>query len=78
MTSDSSDQTWGSLAAFTAAFVLYLRTMPRTITLEDAGLFQMVCHIGGISHPPGYPTFTLFCQGLVAISPLPPIISVNA
>ena len=36
--------------------------MPRKITLEDAGLFQMVCHLDGISHPPGYPLFTLLCQ----------------
>ena len=70
-------RTWGALAAFTVALVLYVLTMPRTITLEDAGLFQMVCHLGGISHPPGYPTFTLLCQGLVAISPLPPVISGN-
>lgn len=41
---------------------LYLLTMPRLITLEDAGIFQMVCHLGGISHPPGYPLFTSFCQ----------------
>ncbi|MFN3238502.1 MAG: protein O-mannosyl-transferase family [Pseudomonadales bacterium] len=41
---------------------LYLLTMPRLITLEDAGIFQMVCHLGGISHPPGYPLFTGLCQ----------------
>lgn len=44
---------------------LYWLTMPRVITLEDAGLFQMVCHLGGISHPPGYPLFTMLCQQLV-------------
>ncbi len=44
--------------------VLYLLTMPRVITLEDAGIFQMVCHLGGISHPPGYPLFTGLCQQL--------------
>ncbi len=46
------------------AFAVYLTTMPRAITLEDAGLFQMVCHVGGIGHPPGYPLFTLLCQQL--------------
>ena len=45
--------------------VAYALTMPRTITLEDAGLFQMVCHLGGISHPPGYPLFTMLCQQMV-------------
>ncbi|MFT7686958.1 MAG: hypothetical protein ACI9FB_002306 [Candidatus Azotimanducaceae bacterium] len=38
--------------------------MPRVITLEDAGLFQMVCHFDGLSHPPGYPLFTLICNQL--------------
>jgi len=39
--------------------------MPQEITLEDAGLFQMVCHQGGIGHPPGYPLFVLSCQAFV-------------
>ncbi len=39
--------------------------MPRSITLEDVGLFQMVCYNGGLSHPPGYPLFTMLCQGLL-------------
>lgn len=47
---------------------LYWLSLPRTLTLEDAGLFQLVCHEGGISHPPGYPLFTLACQGFVALS----------
>ena len=47
------------------ALAAYLITMPRLITLEDAGLFQMVCHVGGIGHPPGYPLFTLLCQQLI-------------
>ena len=42
----------------------YLLTMPRLITLEDAGLFQMVCHLDGISHPPGYPLFTMLCNAM--------------
>lgn len=54
--------------------------MPRSITLEDAGLFQMICHLGGISHPPGYPVFTQLCQPMVAAfsaAGIPPIISGN-
>ncbi len=50
------------------ALVFYLLTMPRSITLEDAGLFQMVCHLDGISHPPGYPLFTMLCNAMT-ISP---------
>ena len=44
---------------------VYVVTMPRSITLEDAGLFQMICHEGGIGHPPGYPLFVVGCQGFV-------------
>ncbi|HIG40151.1 MAG: DUF2723 domain-containing protein [bacterium] len=50
------------LAIVTVAVFFYAITMPTTITLEDAGLFQMVCHLDGISHPPGYPLFTLLCN----------------
>lgn len=53
------------VAAMLITFVVYALTMPRGITLEDAGLFQMVCHLGGLSHPPGYPLFTLLCNGMV-------------
>ncbi|MBO6555721.1 MAG: DUF2723 domain-containing protein [Pseudomonadales bacterium] len=45
--------------------IAYALTMPGSITLEDAGLFQMVCTQGGLSHPPGYPLFTLACQNLL-------------
>jgi hypothetical protein len=47
---------------------LYWWTLPRGLTLEDAGLFQLVCHQGGISHPPGYPLFTIACQAFVGLS----------
>jgi hypothetical protein len=50
--------------------------MPLSITLEDAGLFQMVCHLGGLSHPPGYPLFTTFCQSFVLL-PLQKLIAGN-
>ena len=41
--------------------------MPRSITLEDAGLFQMVCRLDGLAHPPGYPLFTLLCSPLTSL-----------
>ena len=57
-----------ALLVFVSALV-YVSTMPTSITLEDAGLFQMVCNLGGISHPPGYPLYTLLCnQVMVAPS----------
>ena len=52
---------------FATTLTAYLLTMPGQITLEDAGLFQMVCHQGGIGHPPGYPLFVLACQGFVSL-----------
>lgn len=55
----------GMLIVFLVILCLYLVTMPLTITLEDAGLFQMICHQGGIGHPPGYPLFILSCQAFV-------------
>ena len=53
------------LFVFLVTLCLYLVTMPQEITLEDAGLFQMICHEGGIGHPPGYPLFVLSCQAFV-------------
>ncbi|MCB1694372.1 MAG: DUF2723 domain-containing protein, partial [Pseudomonadales bacterium] len=53
------------IAAMLIVLVVYWAAMPTTITLEDAGLFQMVCHLGGIAHPPGYPLFTMVCGALL-------------
>jgi hypothetical protein len=53
------------LSCFIISLTVYVSTMPRTITLEDAGLFQLVCHLGGISHPPGYPLYTVLCTSFV-------------
>ncbi|MEK9823912.1 MAG: DUF2723 domain-containing protein, partial [Gammaproteobacteria bacterium] len=55
---------------------LYLLTAPRHITFEDAGLFQQVCHYGGIAHPPGYPLFTLICTPAFALG-FDPILTGN-
>ena len=64
----SSDFGYPALLVFGLALVTYILTMPRTITLEDAGLFQMVCHLDGLAHPPGYPLFSLFCKPFVAVA----------
>src|SRR3954467_8922595 len=40
-------------------FALYALTAPRTVALEDDGLFILSSYFLGIEHPPGYPLFTL-------------------
>ena len=40
-------------------FTLYALTAPRTVALEDDGLFILSSYFLGIEHPPGYPLFTL-------------------
>lgn len=40
-------------------FAVYLLTLPRTVVLEDDGLFLMSSYFMGISHPPGYPFYSL-------------------
>lgn len=55
------------LVVFAGVLLVYWFTLPREITFEDAGLFQMVCHLGGIGHPPGYPLFTLLCKPFVGL-----------
>ena len=40
-------------------FALYALTAPRTVALEDDGLFVLSSYFLGVEHPPGYPLFTL-------------------
>src|SRR5437773_1984158 len=40
-------------------FMLYALTAPRTVALEDDGLFVLSSYFLGVEHPPGYPLFTL-------------------
>ena len=47
------------LAAALGPLALYSLTMPRTVVLEDDGLFLMVGEHLGVAHPPGYPLYTL-------------------
>ncbi|HMI88459.1 MAG TPA: DUF2723 domain-containing protein [Polyangiaceae bacterium] len=39
--------------------ILYAASAPRTVTLEDSGIFIMSTDVAGISHPPGYPIHSL-------------------
>ena len=43
----------------TGLFLLYAATSPRSVALEDDGLFVLSSYFLGIEHPPGYPLFTL-------------------
>jgi Protein O-mannosyl-transferase TMEM260-like len=45
-----------------ALFALYALTSPRTVSLEDDGLFILSSYFLGIEHPPGYPLFTLIAH----------------
>lgn len=40
-------------------FALYAASSPRTVVVEDDGLFVLSSYFLGIEHPPGYPLFTL-------------------
>ncbi len=46
-------------AAVIGPLLLYVRTLPHTVVLEDDGLFLMAAAHLGIAHPPGYPLHTL-------------------
>lgn len=51
---------WMQAAGVAAAlFALYALSAPRTVALEDDGLFVLSSYFLGIEHPPGFPLFTL-------------------
>ena len=52
---------WQMLAVFAAALAVYLFTMPRVGTLEDATIFNLLCYHGQPAHPPGYPLYSMLC-----------------
>ena len=47
------------LATGLIAFVVYLITLARHVGVWDIAEFQTVPHLFGISHPTGYPLFTV-------------------
>jgi hypothetical protein len=47
------------LAVFAGALGLYVRTLLQDVAFWDTGEFQTIGPVLGISHPTGYPTFTL-------------------
>ena len=48
-----------AVAAGLGPLALYVATLPRTVVLEDDGLFLMAGVHLGVAHPPGYPIYTL-------------------
>ncbi len=62
---DRNKHTWltrdltAQLLVFFAVAMVYFWSMPRTVVLEDDGLFLLTAYFNGIAHPPGYPLYTL-------------------
>ena len=53
---------------FLLALALYTATLAPTILPADSGEFQIVGHVLGVAHPPGYALFTL-CAKLFSLLP---------
>ena len=54
-------------AAALGPLALYTATLPRTVVLEDDGLFLMAGVHLGVAHPPGYPLHTLIVHLLTRL-----------
>ena len=48
-----------ALGLFAFTLIVYLVSMPKTVALEDDSIFILAGYFNGISHPPGYPLYTL-------------------
>ena len=49
----------GMALLFAGALALYALSTPRTVMLEDDGLFVAAAAFAGVAHPPGYPLYIL-------------------
>ncbi|HEX6690453.1 MAG TPA: DUF2723 domain-containing protein, partial [Burkholderiales bacterium] len=58
-----------AVAVAAALFVLYAATAPRSVALEDDGLFILSSYFLGIEHPPGFPLHTLLGK-LATLAPI--------
>ena len=47
----------GLALLFSGVFVLYAASTPRTVMLEDDGLFITAATLAAVGHPPGYPLY---------------------
>jgi len=61
---------WSALAAFAAAFLVYLRTLCPTVYVEGSGELIGAAHFLGTPHPTGYPLFCLVGRLFSAFLPL--------
>lgn len=50
------------LLVFFLPFILYLRTLAPTVTFSDSGEFITTAYTLGITHPTGYPTWTMLAH----------------
>lgn len=66
----------GDWVLFLLIFAFYLRTMARDITWGDSAEFALVAAMGGVSHPTGYPLYTLILLFVATWIPLPVPVSV--
>jgi hypothetical protein len=57
----NSDYIAAGLAGL-AAFAVYLRTLPPTVTGEDSGEFIAAAYALGVPHPPGYPLWCMLAH----------------
>ena len=55
------------LLIFLVTFSLYLASMPKTVALEDDSIFILAGYFNGVSHPPGYPLYTLILNWFTQI-----------
>jgi hypothetical protein len=53
-----SHQWLGGACVFLITLIIYLLTLPRSVTFEDSGLFILAAKYWGVAHPPGYPLYT--------------------
>lgn len=58
----SRDRDWLMPFAFLVPFVIYVKTLAPTVTLEDSGEFISVALHLGVAHPPGYPLWCLLAH----------------
>lgn len=58
----SRPSVWHGPLVFALTMMVYVISMPRSLGLEDDGLFLMSAYFNGISHPPGYPLHSLLAH----------------
>ncbi|MGH8120384.1 MAG: protein O-mannosyl-transferase family [Gammaproteobacteria bacterium] len=54
---------------FFVAIFVYAWSAPRTVVLEDDGIFILAAYFNGVAHPPGYPLYTLMAH-LASLAPI--------